>query len=91
MYCRSVAGISRRFLRKEKPITGLNEVEDVVVFHAGTKAKRRRSFPDFRGPRPLGLLRAPVRLRRHVLARMRPMNRIRFAGIHYRKDIAAID
>jgi len=70
------------------PIDGLDEVdEDILLFHAGTKAREGRVYTD--GGRVLtvaALARTMAEAREKVY---RNIPRIRFQGCHYRKDIAA--
>jgi phosphoribosylamine--glycine ligase len=66
-------------------ITGIEDVEGAVVFHAGT----RRGGGDLvtAGGRVLGVTATGVDLQASVNACYAAVDKIHFAGMHYRKDI----
>lgn len=72
-----------------KPITGLSEVEsmaDVKVFHAGTKVANGRIVTD--GGRVLGVTALGDTLAIAKARAYEAVQKIQFAGAHYRTDIA---
>jgi phosphoribosylamine---glycine ligase len=76
---------------KGKPISGLEEaksIEGVVVFHAGTT---RENDDEYRtsGGRVLGITARASTLRAARSKAYQAIARIKFAGMHYRTDIAA--
>jgi phosphoribosylamine--glycine ligase len=82
---------------KGKEITGLDEVslvEDVVVFHAGTKLQN--SAPDLKGTqhkyvtsggRVLGVAGLGETIQEAIDKTYQAFGRIKFEGMHYRRDI----
>ena len=66
-------------------ITGIEDVEGAVVFHAGT----RRDGVDLvtAGGRVLGVTATGVDLQGSINASYTAVEKIHFAGMHYRKDI----
>jgi phosphoribosylamine--glycine ligase len=73
------------------PIEGLAEVEgeqDVVVFHSGTRGDGRGGFVSA-GGRVLGVTARAASLGEARERAYRAVSRIRFQGMHYRRDIAA--
>jgi phosphoribosylamine---glycine ligase len=68
-------------------ITGIDDVEGAVVFHAGTK----RSGSDLvtSGGRVLGVTATGADLRRSMDAAYAAVGKIHFAGMQYRKDIGS--
>jgi phosphoribosylamine---glycine ligase len=68
-----------------RKITGIESVESAVVFHAGTK----REGDDLvtAGGRVLGVTAAGVDLASSMKAAYAAVEKIHFAGMHYRKDI----
>ncbi|NOZ84658.1 MAG: phosphoribosylamine--glycine ligase [Deltaproteobacteria bacterium] len=73
---------------KGKEITGLGELEgldDVYVFHAGTKLKDGRWYTN--GGRVLGVTARGQGARTAVEKAYLAMQKIKFEGMHFRKDI----
>jgi phosphoribosylamine--glycine ligase len=73
------------------PIEGLSEVEgsgDVVVFHSGTRGDGRGGFVSA-GGRVLGVTARAATLGEARERAYQAASRIRFQGMHYRRDIAA--
>jgi phosphoribosylamine--glycine ligase len=73
------------------PIEGLAEAgaeEDVVVFHSGTRGDGRGGFLTA-GGRVLGVTARGATVREARERAYRAASRIRFRGMHYRRDIAA--
>jgi len=74
---------------KGKPIDGLSEaaqLEDVVVFHAGTKCRDGRVITS--GGRVLGVTALGADLKQAVGRAYEAVSRISFEAVHYRTDIA---
>ncbi|MCM8796190.1 MAG: phosphoribosylamine--glycine ligase [Candidatus Omnitrophica bacterium] len=73
---------------KGKEIFGLDEVEkmqDVVVFHAATKKQDKRILTN--GGRVLGVTGLGNTLKEAIKRTYQAVEKIHFAGMHYRKDI----
>jgi phosphoribosylamine--glycine ligase len=72
-----------------KPITGIEEAEELgaAVFHAGTK--RADSQLVTAGGRVLGVTACGADLRAAVGRAYAAVEKIRFEGMHYRRDIGA--
>jgi len=73
---------------KGKPISGLDEVEgmeDVVVFHSGTRQEDGQIFTD--GGRVLGVTARGATIAQAQQRAYEAVERIRFDGAHYRTDI----
>ncbi|MCK4590184.1 MAG: phosphoribosylamine--glycine ligase, partial [Candidatus Latescibacteria bacterium] len=73
---------------KGKEITGLagaEEMEDVVVFHAGTKLEKGKVVTN--GGRVLGVTAVADGIPAAVNRAYQTVERIRFQGAHYRRDI----
>lgn len=69
-----------------KPIEGLDDVEDgVVVFHAGTKLENGRLYTN--GGRVLGVTAVGRDIPQAREIAYRNVEKIKFEGAHYRKDI----
>ena len=71
-----------------KEITGLNEaasMKDVVVFHAGTKKSEGKYFTN--GGRVLGVTGLGNTINEAIVNTYQAVEKIHFAGMHYRKDI----
>jgi len=74
---------------KDKPITGLDNVEaDVLVFHAGT-AERDGAFVT-NGGRVLGVTATAATMEEARTKAFANVERILFEGVHYRRDIGAL-
>ncbi len=72
-----------------KPIDGLDDVDsDVTVFHAGTKRDERGRFVT-NGGRVLGVTATGPTMAEARAKAYRNVERIRFDGMHYRRDIGA--
>jgi len=77
-------------VRKGLPIEGVAEAEKlsgVKVFHAGTDLQNGRVVTN--GGRVLGVTALGADLRAACDQAYRAVERIRFEGAHYRRDIAA--
>ncbi|MDN5322824.1 MAG: phosphoribosylamine---glycine ligase [Clostridia bacterium] len=73
---------------KGKVITGLEKVpEDVLVFHAGTKKDKGQIVTN--GGRVLGVTALGKDLQGAINKAYQGVEKIDFAGMHYRKDIGA--
>lgn len=73
---------------KEKEIFGLNKfkgVQDVVVFHAGTKREGGRIFAD--GGRVLGVTATDRSMEKAIQKSYGAIEKIRFEGMQFRRDI----
>jgi len=73
---------------KGKPISGLDKVEgmeDVVVFHSGTRQEDGQIFTD--GGRVLGVTARGATIAQAQQRAYEAVERIRFDGAHYRTDI----
>ncbi|MDI6839965.1 MAG: phosphoribosylamine--glycine ligase [bacterium] len=70
---------------KGKEITGLNKIQDVIIFHAGTEKKGDRLFTS--GGRVLGVTGVSNSLKGSIEAAYREIKHIHFDGMYYRKDI----
>jgi len=76
---------------KGKPISGLEaaqSIEDVVVFHAGTTRENNDEYRTW-GGRVLGITARASTLEAARANAYQAIGRIKFAGMHYRTDIAA--
>lgn len=71
---------------KGLPITGLDEVQHSVVFHAGTASKDGQIVTD--GGRVLGVTAKGASIEEARAKAYADVERIRFEGAHCRKDIA---
>ena len=75
---------------KGKPISGLDmaaEDESVRVFHSGTRRENGRILTD--GGRVLGVTALAGDLSSAIISAYEAVNKIRFEGMHYRRDIGA--
>jgi phosphoribosylamine--glycine ligase len=70
-----------------KPISGLDDVRDALVFHAGTKQQGHEIVTA--GGRVLGVTASGATLRASIDRAYAAARQIRFEGMHYRKDIGA--
>ena len=70
---------------KGKPITGLNEVEESIVFHAGTKAESGQIFTN--GGRVLALSSYGNDMKEALTKSFDSAKKIQFEGVYFRKDI----
>ena len=71
-----------------KPVSGLEEVsslEDVVVFHAGTKSEDNKILTN--GGRVFGITALGADLEKAIQRAYAAAGKIHFEGIHFRKDI----
>jgi phosphoribosylamine--glycine ligase len=74
-----------------KPIDGLDDVDpDVTIFHAGTKRDASGRFVTA-GGRVLGVTATGATMAAARAKAYRNVERIRFDGMHYRRDIGATD
>jgi len=76
--------------KKGKEIFGLDEAEKmdkVVVFHAGTKEQNGKIFTN--GGRVLGVTGLGENIEKAIKRTYQVVEKIRFEGMHYRKDIGA--
>jgi phosphoribosylamine--glycine ligase len=75
---------------KGKPISGLDmaaEDESVRLFHSGTRRENGRILTD--GGRVLGVTAVAGDLSSAIISAYEAVNKIRFEGMHYRRDIGA--
>lgn len=70
---------------KGKEITGLENVTDSIVFHAGTKAQGDKLFTN--GGRVLAVTSYGASIQDAVATSLNSISKIRFDGMYYRKDI----
>jgi phosphoribosylamine--glycine ligase len=73
---------------KDKEISGLDQaakLDDVVVFHAGTKKAGNRILTS--GGRVLGVTGLAATIKEAVNKTYAAVNKINFEGMHYRRDI----
>jgi phosphoribosylamine--glycine ligase len=77
-------GYPGAFQTSEK-ITGIESVEDAVVFHAGTRLDGQDLVTN--GGRVLGVTATGADLRSSMNSAYAAVSKIHFAGMHYRKDI----
>ena len=70
-----------------KEITGINTIEDAVVFEAATKREGDRVLTN--GGRVLGVTARGTDLKASIDKAYRAVNQIHFEGMHYRRDIGA--
>ncbi|HWD98166.1 MAG TPA: phosphoribosylamine--glycine ligase [Bryobacteraceae bacterium] len=68
-----------------KPITGLDEARDAIVFHAGTKLEGGHTVTA--GGRVLGVTARGENLETSIASAYAACGRISFEGMHYRRDI----
>jgi len=88
-YCVSVVLSSGGYPGKYetgKEIFGLDEVKDAVVFHAGTKLENNRFVTS--GGRVLNVSAIDTTLKSSIAKVYENVTKIKFEGMHYRKDIA---
>ena len=71
----------------DKEITGINAVQDAVVFEAATKHEGDRVLTN--GGRVLGVTARGTDLKTSIDKAYRAVNQIHFEGMHYRQDIGA--
>ncbi len=74
-----------------KQIFGLSEaeeLEDVILFHAGTVLEKRKIYTD--GGRVLGVCSSKETLTQTMKTIYAAISRINFEAVHYRQDIGAI-
>jgi phosphoribosylamine--glycine ligase len=69
------------------PISGLDDVQEAVVFHAGTKRQGHQIVTA--GGRVLGVTATGPTLRDSIDRAYAAVRQIHFEGMHYRKDIGA--
>jgi len=72
---------------KGLPIQGLNDVQDAVVFHAGTKYENGKYITN--GGRVLGVTATATTLPEAIDTAYKALQPIQFDGMFYRKDIGA--
>ncbi len=75
---------------KGKPISGLEMAADdkrILIFHSGTRREGQTFLTD--GGRVLGVTATSSDLASAVMSVYEAVNKIRFEGMHYRKDIGA--
>ncbi len=73
---------------KGREIFGLNKVkgmQDILVFHAGTRGKNGRIFTD--GGRVLGVTAADKSMEEAIKKAYAAVDKLRFEGMQYRRDI----
>ena len=75
--------------KKGYPITGLDQVQDAVVFHAGTKAAEDGSIVT-NGGRVLGVTATAATLEQAIDKAYAAAKPISFQDMHYRTDIGRI-
>ncbi|MCR4401098.1 MAG: phosphoribosylamine--glycine ligase, partial [Syntrophomonadaceae bacterium] len=69
------------------PIEGLRDLsDDILVFHAGTRWQDSQLVTD--GGRVLGVVSRAATIRQAVERVYAEIPKIRFEGMHYRRDIA---
>jgi phosphoribosylamine--glycine ligase len=72
----------------DKEIFGLNkakQMEDVLIFHAGTKRQKDRIFTN--GGRVLGVTTKDNSMEKAIQKAYSAVDKIKFDGMQYRKDI----
>jgi len=73
---------------RDKEISGLNrakQMEDVLIFHAGTKKRGGRMFTN--GGRVLGVTATDKSMEKAIQKAYSAVDKIEFEGMQYRKDI----
>ena len=73
---------------KDKEISGLDvaeKSEDIIVFHAATKKSGNKILTN--GGRVLGVTGLGVTIKDAINRTYQAVDKIKFAGIHFRKDI----
>ena len=88
MLFRSVMAVSGGYpgdYVKGKVISGINETEGSIVFHAGTTARENDTVTS--GGRVLAVTSLGSSREEALKTSYRNISRIRFEGIYYRKDI----
>jgi phosphoribosylamine--glycine ligase len=68
-----------------KPISGLDELGDVLVFHAGTYKKDGKIFTN--GGRVLNVVALDADFRKAIKKAYDAVGKIHFEGMHFRRDI----
>jgi len=87
-YCVSVVLASGGYpgkYRIGKEISGLNDVKDAVVFHAGVKFEAGRYYTN--GGRVLNVSAVDTTLEKAISKVYKNIEKIKFEGMHYRRDI----
>jgi phosphoribosylamine--glycine ligase len=82
----AAAGYPGEYKTGEK-ITGIDDVKDAVVFHAGTK--RDGGSVVTSGGRVLGVTASGKDLRSSIRAAYSAVDKVHFNGMHYRRDIGS--
>ncbi|MGE5583096.1 MAG: phosphoribosylamine--glycine ligase [Bacillota bacterium] len=72
--------------QKGREITGLEQIKESLVFHAGTGVDRDRRLVTT-GGRVLNLVHLGANIREAVAGVYRDISKLRFEGIYYRRDI----
>ncbi len=70
---------------KEKIITGFEEIDDSIVFHAGTTKKKEKIVTN--GGRVMAITSYGIDFKEALETSYKNINKIRFKGMNYRKDI----
>lgn len=70
---------------KGKEIIGLNEIEDKLIFHAGTKKENAKTLTN--GGRVLAVTSLADTFQKALKKSYNTVNKIHFEGMNYRKDI----
>lgn len=74
--------------RRDDPISGLNDVTDALVFHAGTRAKNDQILTS--GGRVLGILGTASTFTEARHKTYEAVSKIYFEGAHFRSDIGKL-
>ncbi|OSS42227.1 Phosphoribosylamine--glycine ligase [Desulfurella amilsii] len=70
---------------KDKPIFGLDDVGDALVFHAGTYKKDGKIFTN--GGRVLNIVALDADFRKAIKKAYEAVGKVNFDGMHFRRDI----
>ncbi len=87
-FCVSVVLASKGYpgpYEKDKPIYGLENVRDAIVFHAGTYLKDSKVYTN--GGRVLNVVALDKDFKKAIDKAYKAINNIYFEGMHFRRDI----
>ncbi len=87
-FCVSVVATSKGYpnsYEKDKPIFGLEDVKDALVFHAGTYEKNSQVYTN--GGRVLNVVACDADFKKAIQKAYESIEKIHFDGMHFRRDI----
>ncbi len=87
-FCVSVVASSKGYpnsYEKDKPIFGLENVKDALIFHAGTYKKDSQVYTN--GGRVLNVVACDADFKKAIQKAYESIEKINFDGMHFRRDI----